>query len=168
MSLLVILSLDNVVAGCGRLHELHRLRFLSLEREVGLSEVVLDAIDTDHHHGLAMADSLLVALSAALLEHNRLLALSFLFNGCVDACVLDLWATDSRVVWRGDHQHIANADLLTNFERKQFLNSQHVVLENFSLLSVDSDNCENIIRVGRQCNTLLRAMDINHSILSLD
>ena len=99
-------------------HQLHRRCFLSSEREVILADFVLNTVDSEHHDGLAMSLSLLVALSPLLLEHDGFLTLGLRLHSRVDFAVLHVWSTNGRVVHSSHEENIADADLLANLKGK--------------------------------------------------
>ena len=108
---------------------------------------MLDSINTEHHSGLSVTLTLLISLSPTFLEDYYFLALSFLFNSGINSCILDLGSSNSRVVDCSNQKNIADADLLTDLERK-LLNQYEVGIEHLDLLAPQANHSEDVFRMG--------------------
>ena len=81
-------------------HERQVLRLLI--GEISFSDIVLDLIDPQNIHSGAMSRTLLVALSALLLEDDHFFALAFFLDSRVHSRFLDDGATNRGVVSSSD------------------------------------------------------------------
>merc|ERR1712060_613763 len=101
-----------------------------------------------------MTSTLLISLSSTLFEDNSFLTLSSLLDCGVHLRVLNLWSSNCRIVRCSDHQHIIDADLLTNIERN-LLNGHEIISSDFHLRPVYSNHGKDLIWMSRNRHTLL-------------
>ena len=114
-------------------HERQVLRLLV--DKICLSDIVLDLIDPQNIHGGAMPRTLLVALSALLLEDDHFFALAFFLDSRVHSRFLDDGATNRGVVSGSDEEHIIDADLLSDLDISEQVGPNPIV---FNYLVLDA------------------------------
>ena len=135
--------------------------------KVTLLHAVFDSVNPQHGHCLAVAAVPLVALSALELEVDRLRRLRDLLHGHVDACFQDIWSSNCGVVLGSDHQHVVEAELLTNF-KVHFLNHKPIIQHHLVLTVHQAHDREDLFWVRGNRDSDVRVVHVQNLGLFLD
>ena len=121
---------------------------------------VLNLINFDHVNCLLVALGLLVTLSPLFLEDDHLVSLTDFLNSGIHLSFRNCRPSDSSVVSSADEHDIVNADLSAylNVSSQNFSHNS-VILHNFMLDALHSDDSKDARGIDWESYTLLRVMD---------
>mmetsp|Transcript_14546 Transcript_14546/g.54904 ORF Transcript_14546/g.54904 Transcript_14546/m.54904 type:complete len:259 (+) Transcript_14546:29-805(+) len=120
---------------------------------VNASEVKVDAVHSEHRDGPTERVELLVALSAALLEHDVLRGVGLLLHSKAHRRPWDLGAAHNGPGGRPHEEHVIHSHFRPHLRSDDAIDHQDVACRDLVLLAVDGNRCE---RAGALFSGVLR------------